>query len=452
MSPPQIHGIGAQHAAPVQPLPERVEGLRVRARRWLGILSAYFTTQTLTQLAGVLAGLVLVRSLPIHEFALYTLASSVITFFTFASDLGSTTSLVHFFHRSAKEGEDFRGYVAAVLSLRRAAFLCGIAAVAAVFPRAAAARGFGFLEIALAGLGIVLGVWFQIRASLNVLTLRLANSYGRSYKAELAGAGLRLLAALAMVVAGLLYGWLGLLATAAGTAVTAILARAPGGELAADPGPEAPRDLGPYRRRVLRYLLPTLPSALYFSVQGPLVVWLAATFGGTRNIAEVGALGRLGLVVGLFSGLSGVVFLPRLAQITDDRLYWARYLQFGSLLAALALGLLLVALLFPWGFLWLLGGAYSGLHRELLLVITGAGLMLLGGYAVSVNLARAWTRWQSAACLVLAAAQGLLAAWLPLSTTEGILTFNTLSAAVGLALQIAVTLTGLRRPGWVQWR
>ncbi|HBL25848.1 MAG TPA: hypothetical protein DD490_03330, partial [Acidobacteria bacterium] len=69
-----------------------------RLRQWVGILSAFFTAQGLIQLAGIAAGLLLVRTLPVREFALYTLALSVTTFFTFLSDMGSTTSLIHFSH------------------------------------------------------------------------------------------------------------------------------------------------------------------------------------------------------------------------------------------------------------------------------------------------------------------------------------------------------------------
>ena len=146
------------------------------------------------------------------------------------------------------------------------------------------------------------------------------------------------------------------------------------------------------------------------------------------------------------------MFLPRLARLTDDRLYWVRYLQFMGLLVILAAGLFLAALLFPGGFLWLLGKNYHGLQHELLLVIAAAGLSLLGGYAVSVNFARGWTRWETVACMLLAASQALLVKLLPLGTTEGLLRFNLGSATVGLALQLAGTMIGLRRPGWVQWR
>lgn len=416
-----------------------------RVRRWAGIFSAYFSTQTVTQLLGIATGILFIRMLPQRELALYMLATSVITFFTFASDLGSTTSLVHFFHRTAQEGGTFEPFRAAVLSLRRLAFLAGAAVVVVAFPRACTAKGYGTVEIGLATVAVVLCVWFQIGASLRVLVLRLADRYGQSYFAELAGAGVRLLLALGMMAAALTLGWLGVFASAAASATVALLAR-PG--VPADPRP----DLRPYRRKVLRYLLPTLPSALYFSIQGPLTIWLAATFGSMRNIAEVGALSRLGMVVGIFASLTGVVFLPRLARITEDRLYRIRCLQFGSLLAAIALGLLLAAALFPEQLLWILGERYSGLHGELLLVVAGAGLTLLDGYAVSINLARSWTRWQGLAVLSLAAAQAVLVATLSLSTTRGVLTFNLLSAAAALAGQLTVAALGFVRPRWVEWR
>lgn len=417
-----------------------------RVRRWTRILSAYFSTQTVVQLTGIAAGLLFVNFMPVREFAFYTLAFSVITFFNFITDLGSSTSLVYFFRRTAKEGEDFQPYFRAVLSLRRVVFLLGAAGVLLVFPRIATAKGYGLTEALLVTGGIVLCVWFQIASSLRVLALRLADRYAPSYRAELAGGFTRLLLAALLVVSALMKSWLGVLSSAAGSAVVAFLARP-----VADPK-EPSVGLGPYQRKVLRYLLPTLPSALYFAIQGPLTVWLAATFGATRNIAEVGALGRLGLIVGIFSSLTGVVFLPRLARITDDRLYRRRVLQFGASLATVASTMLAAAAIAPDLLLLLLGKSYGGLHRELLLVVAGAGVSLVDGYLVSVNLARAWTRWQGLAVASLVAVQALLVAVLPLSTTAGVLTFNLLGGGAALIGQLAIVTLGLARPQWVHWK
>jgi O-antigen/teichoic acid export membrane protein len=424
-----------------------VEGLWAgRARRWAKILSAYFTAQVLTQLLGIAAGLLFVNLMPLREFALYTLAFSVVTFFNFLSDLGSTTSLLHFFHRAGREGSAFEPYFAAVLSLRRAAFLLGAVAVAIAFPLAAAAKGFGWEEIALVTAGILGCVWFQIQSSIRILALRLHGRYTQSYRAEVGGTLLRLLVAGLMVVTGQLGAWLGVAASAAASGLSTALSRS------ARPAAAPAESLRLYRRQILRYLLPTLPSALYFSVQGPLVVWLSATFGSTRTLAEVGALGRLALIVGIFSGLTGVVFLPRLAAITGDQLYRVRCLQYGFALALIMAGLLAAAALLPRLFLLLLGPHYGGLHRELLLIVAGSGLAVLGSYVANVNLGRGWSRFQGLAVVGELSGQILLVKLLSLSTTAGVLWFTLLSAATGLLCQCVILALGFTRPSWVHWR
>jgi hypothetical protein len=416
-------------------------------RRWAGIFYAYFSSHTVVQLLGIASGLLFINFMPVHELALYTLASSMTIFFTFATDLGSTASLLHFFHRAAKEETSFHPYHEAVLSLRHWGFVVGAGVVAVALPVLAAGKGFTSWEVGLALGGVLLCVWFQIRVSLRLLALRLKAAFGRSYRAEIAGSGLRLGLAGLMAATGWLQAWLGILTVAIGSALTAGLAR-PEQEV---PRSVAPEGLGIYRRKIFRYLLPTLPAAAYFAVQGPLIVWLSATFAGVRTIAEVGALGRLALVVGLFSGLIGTVFLPRLVHITDDRLYLRRYLQFGTLLAGVAATLALAAAAAPQLFLLLLGPKFAGLHSELLLVVAASGLSLLDGYAVNVNLARSWTRWQGAALAIQIAVQALLVVQLPLSTTFNILLFNLVSAGIALALQLVTTVAGFTRPRWVYW-
>lgn len=419
--------------------------LSFRLVQWTKIFSAYFSAQSVAQLLGIGAGILFIRYLPKEEFALYTLAFSVVSFFHFVTDLGSTSSLVHFRRKALTQGEDFAAYEAAVLSLRRSIFLLGSVAVVVAFPFLAIVKGFPALDAMLAGCAIAAAVWFQLVSSIRLLTLRLHDRYGRSYRAELLGGAVRLGLAAVIVVSSLLRAWLGVLAGAVASAVVAWAAR--------DPQREGSpvSDLTPYRKRVVRYLLPTLPSALYFSIQGPLVVWLAATFGDSTNIAEVGALGRLGLVVGLFSGLTSVVFVPRLALVTDPRHYRLRYFQYGAFMALLAGALLGAAALAPDAFLFVLGPHYAGLYRELLLTVAGSGLTLLGGYAVAINFARSWNRWQGAAAGLLFLGQVAFVMLVPLGSTAGVLTFNALTAALGLVLQLTINLLGFARPRWVAW-
>ena len=66
-----------------------------------------------------------------------------------------------------------RRFGAAVLSLRKAAFLVGALAVAVAFPRVSAARGFGWRESLLAAAGLrVAGTWGGLDGSPYALSSR----------------------------------------------------------------------------------------------------------------------------------------------------------------------------------------------------------------------------------------------------------------------------------------
>ena len=99
--------------------------LHHRAGQWSRMLSAFLTVQTLNQVLALGTGLLLVRTASKETFALYAIASSVLTFFTTASDLGVTGSLVHFFHQERKGQGSFAAALHAVGQLRRWALLIG---------------------------------------------------------------------------------------------------------------------------------------------------------------------------------------------------------------------------------------------------------------------------------------------------------------------------------------
>ena len=115
-------------------------------------------------------------------------------------------------------------------------------------------------------------------------------------------------------------------------------------------------------------------------------------------------------------------------------------------------GLIFVGtLLFPRLLLGLLGSQYAGLTAELHLVVGTACLMLVESYLVLVCLARSWTRWQTLGLVLQIAAQAVMVALLPLSTTAGVLRFNFLTAVIALVFQTLTIAAGFLRPRWVHW-
>lgn len=415
-------------------------------RRLLGHFAGFGASHLAVQTTSLLAGLLFVNWMSREQFALYTLGSSLVAFMVFLSDLGVTGSMVYFAHRAAREGSSFDRFVAAVFGLRRGALTLVALAIVVAFPVVARVKGFGGAGAWLATLAIVVIVAAQVESALQLQLLRLRGHMATSYRAEVVGSGVRLLLAVALVALAMLEAWIALASVAIATSATALLARLAQAPLAVGGAP-----LREERRAVLRYLLPTLPGAVYFSLRGQLTVWLAASFGGTLQLAEVGALGRLGLLFGFFASFGSVVVLPRLAHLRDEHLWRRRALLFGAGLAAVGGGLLAVAAIAPQPFLFLLGPNYRGLEHELLLVVASAAIGLLDGYLVSLNMSRAWTRWNGVAVAALAICQALLVLICPLGTTAGILWFNLLSGLAALTGQAVITTIGFRRPKAVAW-
>lgn len=414
------------------------------ARRWTKVAATFFAVHFTQQVVALATGLLFIHFLSIEEFAVYTMATSVLLTFAFATDMGSSSALMHFFHQSQLGKEPYGPMVSAVLSLRRWMFVAGAPVAVGALAWWLRANGHSVPMIAIASVLVITTVWVQVQGTTRIVVLRLEGDYARSYRAEVCAALARLGAAGAMIALGLTTA-LWALATALVSAVVlagvAHHGRMPG---AVDSG----RAL---QRKVLRYLAPSLPSAIYFAIQGQLVIWCAAWFGNLTLVANIGALGRLGLIVGAFGGLSHVVFLPRLVQITDDRLFLRRLVQFGAILTGLAGVLFAVAVVAPAPLLWLLGESYDSLSREVPIIVLASGLGLVGAYFGAVATARSWNRLQPAALLVMIIAQAALLFWLRLDTTLGVAWFAAGSAAAGLVSQLAIVIAGFVRPSWVAW-
>jgi O-antigen/teichoic acid export membrane protein len=425
----------------------RDRDLHGRASQWGRLLSAFVTVQVVNQVLALGTGLLLVRSASKEAFALYAVATSVLTFFTTASDLGATGGLLHFFRRSRQGLGSFAASVAAVRQLRRVAFAVGAPIAVAVFVALAVRQRFAPWTVVSCAAIMVLGVACQISTSIHLEVRRLRGQLSAAYRAEVAGNVTRLAATVGLAAAGFLAvaagGPTALAATVLGTTVAMSLARSA-------PEPAGRAEIGAAKQDLLGYLAPTLPSALYFSVQGPIVTWLSATFGSTAQIAEVGALGRLSMLVSILSPLPSVLLLPRLAHITDEPLYWRRATQFGLLFVGLLSPFVVMALVLPQPFLALLGSHYRGLSRELPLAMASTAMGVFGGYLVGLTRARGYTRWDSYAMGALAVFQVLLLMAVSLSTVTGVLVFSLGTACFGSLLQILIIRAGRRKdaPVW----
>lgn len=409
----------------------------------MAILGAFVTFQAGVQLAGILAGLLVVRSLPVVEFAQYALATSLLGFLTLASNLGASSALVFFFREAIRDTPSFGRYYRAVLAVRHWLLSIVLPLVAVGFVWMGAQNGFPGGALVLCFVAVALDAYLLISVTGQTTSLRLHDHSSQAYRAEVAGAVTRL------VLVGLVLGvgWRlavpALLATVVGDIVALALSKA--GSRGGKEGARAER------RQVWRYLAPTLPSEIFAAFQGPLILWLAAANGATRGVAEVGALSRLAQLFALLSMLASLVFLPRLARIEDDRLYRTRFLQFGGALGVSAVAICGAAWLSSDLLLSLLGHRYSGLRHEMLLSVATSATLVLASYGIWVNAARSWKRWQVPLAAVTVLFQVGYVVAFPFRSTADFLGFGLWSVVVMAVLQLGNAVVGSFRPQWVKW-
>lgn len=414
-----------------------------RLKPLLRLASEYATAQVLIRVLAAISGLLLVRALPVSEYGYYTLFLAAFTFICTFSDLGVTETLSYFRWRAGKRNRPWMQYLHTVFSFRRTVFMFGCLSAGAYLLYVSQRVGKPPAEAITAVVLMGAAAWLAIHSAILVYTLKLQQRFRHAYAVEICNEGCKAIVVAVIWVASLASAFAGMLSVLVGAVASATLARRLFGEPASAPVAATPRQARQRRRMLLRQVAPVLPGTIHFTLQGPLIAWLAAYYGSIVNLAEVGALGRLAMVIGLIAGFTSTVFVPRLISITDEALFRKRYFHWWLVVIGYGALTLLAVLAFPQALLWLLGSSYHGLTAELLIASATAVVSTWGAYSWHVNRARGWTRYQPYRVPVMVIGQIGLYFALDLSTTQGILLFSLWSMVLDVCFQTLISLLGL---------
>jgi hypothetical protein len=191
-------------------------------------------------------------------------------------------------------------------------------------------------------------------------------------------------------------------------------------------------------------------NAIFYCLQGQITIFLISIFAHrAAAVAEVGALGRLAMIFSVLTNLLMNIFSPAFARChSPRRLRWQFAGTVGAVAAFCAL-IIVAAAMFPRGFLLILGGKYSHLDRELLLMIGAAVVNALTATLWSLNTAKAWVAGAWLYIPLTVVTQLCLIPFVDFSSVRGVLFFNLVSAVPNLLLNAALSFRGfqvLHRP------
>jgi O-antigen/teichoic acid export membrane protein len=399
----------------------------------------------LAQVLSAGTGLMFVNMLTIEEFALFTVCTSLMLLHVAQADLGTLAAVGYFFREHSGWSSFSKEILPAIARLRLKLFLFAGIILLTFFIVSDAARGVSFARTSML-LCLTFGAaWFTMMSSLQTMTLRVRGDVNTSVGIEAAGSFVRFTLAVGLVGLGLMSAGAALV-TSLLSAIFAVLI----GHLYVRELPLAWPP--PYNKseecKVIRYMLPLIPGSFYYALQPSILIWLSAIYGNTQQIAEVGAIGRIGQIIAAVGIGLNLFVLPHLASLRDQAAFKRSYVRIWFILWGVAAAIFLVIAVSSGAILLLLGPNYRGLDFEVMLVAGASLLSVAANYAVIVNRLNGWNKVEPLSTLALFVGQAILIALLPFDSTAGILLFGVAYAFLCVLIMFGINIIGFLRPAW----
>lgn len=408
-------------------LKERSQFSFARASEWGKLISITGTSQALVQAVGLISGILVIRLLPTTEYALYVLANTMLGTMTVLADGGISTGVVSRGGSVWKDREKLGVVLATGLDLRRKFAVVSLLVSIPLMVVLLLNHDAGVLTCILITLAVVPAFVSALSGSLLQVAPRLKQDVIPLVKNQLMSNVMRL----ALLAASLVFVPLAFIAILA-SGIPQIWANFNLRRMSLPYANWRQKPDIKVRQEIMRFVKRMLPASVYYCVSGQITIWLISIFGSTMAIAQVGALTRLAMLLGIVNMVLNMLVVPRFARLVDTKALLDRYVKIQSGLIVVC-GIAVIGVwLFSQQILWILGADYSGLSYELLLAIVGSCLNLIVGFNAVLNSSRGWLLHPVIAISfgVLSIVVGVIL--IDVSTLRGVLLFNIFTGVAGL--------------------
>ncbi len=406
------------------------------------LLAGTAALQVVAQLLVFIAGIVVIRHLSLEQYAFYTLATAMLGVATTLSDCGMRNAVIAQGASLWQHPDRLGPVINAGLAIRRKVALVSALIVCPVLFALVTRQG-GTSTHGLLLCGAVLPVFFAATSSpLLEVPLRLHQRL-RQLQLLQAFAGVARVACVLLALIVWPVAWLVVLSgflpqlllnakLRSGIARFANL-RAPKDELA--------------QSKISSQILRAMPDTIYYVLASQLTVILISIFGTTEDMAHVGALGRLALVVSFLLAMFQLVALPRYARIPQkehDTILRTYLLLLGGIASAAGLAVACAGIA-PEAVLYILGSQYSSLTSEVVLAVAAGGLAVVASAASSMSAVRGIvvSPWISIPPGI--AVQLLLICLLPLDSVSSMFCLSLAMSGVQVVASVTNFLRSLHR-------
>ena len=394
----------------------------------LKLISLVGSTEILLKGIGFISGILIVRLLPIQEYAFYTLANTMLGTLVVLTDGGISNGIMALSGKVWQDPKKLGVILATGLDLRRKfAVVTLLIAIPIVFYLLMLNKA-SWITAILILLSLIPAFYADLSDSLLEITPKLHQDISSLQKNQLTvGLGRLVLTVFTIFI----FPWTFVILLASG------LPRIYGNQKLKKINAkfvdtnQKPDPL--VRKEILRVVARILPNIIFFAFSGQIVIWILSVFGNANELASIGALGRFSILIGLFTSILSTLFIPRFSRLADHKSKLLKvFIVFQLTLFLFSGFVMLIVFLFPIQMLWILGSSYSGLSSELFLILLSNCIGLIA--SMTGNLIGSRGHFLNPVLVIIMNLSTVIAAFFiwNLSTLVGILYYSILYQCISL--------------------
>jgi O-antigen/teichoic acid export membrane protein len=340
----------------------------------------------MVQALGFVCGILVIRLLPVEEYAWYVLANTMLGAMTVLSDGGISAGVMAEGGKVWQDKEKLGVVLATGLDLRRKFAIGSLVIFVPILLSLMTYHGASLLVAVMITISIIPAFYAALSDNLFQIPIKLHQAIPQLQKNQVNVALGRLvlnaallflfpLTAVAIIANGIprIFGNYRLSSISAQYAIIDV------------------KSDYKIRKEIIKVVKRMMPGVAYYAASGQITIWLISIFGNTTSIAQLGAIGRVSALLSIVNALLVTLVVPRFSR-GNKKTRELRSIFFKSqisLVLILLLFLIFTKLTAPY-ILWVLGSQYKHLEIELMLAVLAACILMLSGLTFSLSTSKGW--------------------------------------------------------------
>jgi O-antigen/teichoic acid export membrane protein len=356
-----------------------------KIKYWLKLITITGTAQIIVQAVGFLSGILVIHLLSVDEYALYTLANTMLGTMVVLSDGGISTGVMAQGGKVWQDRQKLGAVLATGLDLRRKFAIFSLVVSVPILGYLLLHHGATWVTTVLITASLIPAFYASLSDSLLQIPVKLHQAIVPLQRNQIeVGVGRLILSGITLFA----FPWTFVAIIASGIPRiwgNVRLRKIVDGFV----DKEQSQDVI-VRKNILKGVKRLMPDSIYYCLSGQITIWLISVFGTTTSVGRLGALGRISAILSVLTIILHTLIVPRFARYNDNQNLLKYFTKTIAMIVLISIIIILLTYFFSDIILKILGNSYSTLHTELILSISVGCFSVLNGFLFGLVTAKGW--------------------------------------------------------------